>query len=363
MSSETPVPLNATGRKIDSALIMAGGSGQRMRSSGVAVAKPLVPALGVALLERNVYALLRAGFRKITVVSPVSLPEIAVFVHDRLSLVTSSAGATIDSFVEKVPLGNIGCAGHWRAQTEGLLVVYADNLTTLDLHMVAAEHEASGADMTIATHKQPFRMPFGEVRVESGEVVAYVEKPTYYFDVCSAISVLGPAALAILPDDRPTGLSELVQNLIEGGRRVCSVAHTAPWTDVNDAVSLPVAEMLIASHQRLFDLWAADSVPARMLLCELSDERVHLLPPKNGRGSWTMPLGQGSPSEAAIAFDDLDEESLAIQRYFLEYRFPLHPPRESDPGWWPIPAALVEDTVSQPARRALALALKMRERS
>lgn len=236
------------------ALIMAGGSGQRMRSSGIATPKPLVPVLGVPVLERNVYALLRGGFRKIIVAVPASLPEVAGFVQYRLAPLVKAAGAGIACFVEQIPLGNIGCAGLFRHQTDHLLVVYADNLTTLNLRDIASIHLAGNADMTIATHQQPFQMPFGEVRSEDGEVRAYTEKPTHYYEVCSAISVLGPAALEALPPDKPTGLSTLVQNLINSGKRVRACPHSAPWIDINDADSIKRAEALIEAHHREFDV-------------------------------------------------------------------------------------------------------------
>ena len=49
------------------ALIMAGGRGERMRLSGVDLAKPLVPVLGTTLLERNLRALHRHGFEQVVV--------------------------------------------------------------------------------------------------------------------------------------------------------------------------------------------------------------------------------------------------------------------------------------------------------
>ncbi|HEX4275963.1 MAG TPA: sugar phosphate nucleotidyltransferase [Bryobacteraceae bacterium] len=321
------------------ALVMAGGSGQRMRSSGMPVAKPLVPVLGVSLLERNVHALLRAGVRRIIVAVPASLPGVAAFVYGRLTALTRAAGAEVVCFVEDKPLGNIGCAGLFRNETQDLLVVYADNLTTLDLRMIAAEHTANGADMTIATHKQHFHMPFGEVRIEDGDVRAYVEKPTYSYDVCSAVSVLGPAALAALPCDRPTGISSLVQSLIDHGRRVRSVPHAAPWIDVNDAASIPLAEALIAAHQCDVDLWSADPGEPQGLLCEITGNRVCLS---------LLPREADDPF---MIFDDLDDESSRIRRFSVECCCMEQP----------LPATPANNALSPLAERIFAFARHTRE--
>src|SRR5690349_8663320 len=121
---------------IDTALVMAGGFGHRMHSSGQEMPKPLIPVLGVPLLERNIHALLRAAVRKIIVAVPARVPEVAAFVRERLTVLVRGAEAQVDCFIENTPLGNIGCAGLFRDQTEDLLVVYADNLTTLDLRTI-----------------------------------------------------------------------------------------------------------------------------------------------------------------------------------------------------------------------------------
>jgi NDP-sugar pyrophosphorylase family protein len=267
-------------RTIDTALVMAGGSGQRMQLSGISIPKPLVTVLGVTLLERNVYALLRAQIRRIIVAVPSGLQELQNFVSGRLTILARAAGAEIICWVEQTPLGNIGCAGLFRDVTDTLLVVYADNLTTLDLRMVGIKHIQSGADITIATHKQSFRMPFGEVRIEGEEVLEYIEKPTYHFNVCSAISVLGRAAINALPADRPTGLSEVVGRLLSTGRKVRSVPHAAPWIDVNDATAIPIAEAIITDHQPEFDLWASRPGESQKLLCETAGNYVRLSPPR-----------------------------------------------------------------------------------
>lgn len=324
---------------MSTALVMAGGAGQRMRSSGMPVAKPLIPVLGVPLLERNIHALLRAGVRRIVVAVPEALPEVAGFVRGRLTALGCAAGAEVVCFVEEKPLGNIGCAGFFRNETDNLLVVYADNLTTLDLRVIAAEHAAGAADMTIATHKQHFRMPFGEVRIENGDVRAYVEKPTCSFDVCSAVSVLGPAALAALPCGRPTGISNLVQFLIDDGRRVRSVPHTAPWIDVNDVASIPLAEALVAAHQRDFDLWSADPGEPQALCYESAGNRVSLSP---------LPRTTDDP---LMIFDDLDDEGSRIRRFSVE-RCCMGQP---------LPVTIADNSLSPLAKRVFAFAGQARE--
>jgi NDP-sugar pyrophosphorylase family protein len=332
-----------------------------MRHSGLNIPKPLVPALGVPLLERNVHALLRAGVGKIIVAVPAGNHELAEFVRRRLSELAGAAGAEVSCFVEVAPLGNIGCAGLFRSQTDDLLVVYADNLTTLDLRAVSAEHLDSGADITIAIHKQPFRMPFGEVRTEGADVREYVEKPTHHFDVCSAVSVLGPAALASLPDDRPTGISNLVQSVINTGGHVRAFPHAAPWIDVNEVASIPRAEALIAAHQQDFDLWSPTPIESCTLLCELAHQRVRLEPPHRPGAFWTLRRLQEDAVDPIMLLDDLDDDAPKIRHFSVQRRYLRDQPRSNDESWWSVADAMSDHTVSPLAKRVIAFAIRDQE--
>src|SRR3954449_1430111 len=119
---------------------MAGGRGERMRASGMARPKPLVTVGGTTLLEHNLLALLHSGLRDIVVVTPVHSPEIAEFVRDHCRLLVSSHGGNLRLYEEQQPLGNIGAASEIEPRGPELLVVFADNLTTLDLAAIIRHH-------------------------------------------------------------------------------------------------------------------------------------------------------------------------------------------------------------------------------
>jgi NDP-sugar pyrophosphorylase family protein len=222
------------------ALIMAGGGGSRMSASGVAVPKPLVPVSGISLLERNVSRLQRLGFDQIVVSVSARAASIRAFIADRLPQVSE--------LVETEPLGNIGCAG--QVDADVVLVVYADNLTDLDLNAIVEHHLADGAALTLAIHDESFRMPYGRVRVSNAGVVGYDEKPVLTVTVCSAVAVLGRRALRVL--NGPMGLVDMTNALIKDGERVAAYPHQAPWVDVNDADAILRAETLIADGHAIF---------------------------------------------------------------------------------------------------------------
>lgn len=230
------------------ALVMAGGRGERMRASGVATPKPLVSVGGMTLLERNLLALLDCGFRDIVVATPAHSPELAEFVRGRCRLLVSSRGGDLRLYEEQQPLGNIGAAAEIDRHGPELLVVFADNLTTLDLAAIVRHHRQAAAVLTTAVHFEPFRIPFGEVEVRDGMVLAYTEKPEHRILVSSGVLVLGSVAIGRIPRGRPTGISWLANQLLAAGERIAAYPHEAPWIDVNDMGAAEKAERLLARY-------------------------------------------------------------------------------------------------------------------
>jgi NDP-sugar pyrophosphorylase family protein len=113
-------------------------------------------------------------------------------------------------------------------------VVNADNVTSLDLAGIVAAHRATAAAMTLAVHDEPFLMPFGEITVDGDRVTDYVEKPTYRICISSAVTVLGPPAVALVEPGEDVGLPVLARRVLDAGMVLSAHHHEADWADVND---------------------------------------------------------------------------------------------------------------------------------
>jgi NDP-sugar pyrophosphorylase family protein len=238
-------------------LIMAGGQGERMARSGIVGRKPLVEVGGVSLLERNIWMMARGGCRRIF----IALTRAdAVREADRIADFAARAagiGVALAPLIEEVPLGNFGAATMLLGNASDVLVVYADNLTTLDLAALVTAHRVSGAAMTLAAHDEPFRMPYGALEVDAGDpdlLTAYREKPVYPILVGSGLAVVSAFALSSLPEGAPLGLVDAVNLLIAGGGVVRLYRHRALWIDINDAAKLAAAEALLLGDAT-FEAW------------------------------------------------------------------------------------------------------------
>jgi NDP-mannose synthase len=245
---------------MNTALIMAGGRSERMRASSGPQHKALVRVLGLSLLERNLHKLLSYGFRDIFIAVSAQEAELQAYVADRCQQVTAARGARLECLIEDVPLGTIGIARELKARAATILVVNVDNLTAMNLRQLVNHHLESGAAFTIATHFEPFQIPFGEVNLNEGLVTEYSEKPVRRIRISSGTYVLAARACEFIDPAGPTSVPQLFTALRRQGERVSAFEHAAPWIDVNDAAAIKRAEQLIGDHPTDFecrDKWVA----------------------------------------------------------------------------------------------------------
>lgn len=283
------------------ALILAGGRGTRMAAStGSDHEKPLVAVRGVSLLERNLCAIVSAGMSDVWVAFRDYQRGIGAEV-DRLASAVRPRGVTVHALIEAQPLGTIGAAGMIGDRGAPLLAVNADNLCGLDLRAMVERHRGTGADLTLAAHDHAVTNPYGELDVDGDRVVAYREKPTRVTRVCSAISVLGSAAVRML--DGPAGLPELASRLIARGGDVRVVEHSAPWIDVNDAADAARAAALVAAHRDRFERWARRPDVEVVGAIVRDGTSVLLERRRSGpdTGRWDTPGGKIEPGESPAA--------------------------------------------------------------
>lgn len=233
------------------ALIMAGGKSERMRATAGPTHKALTLVRGVRLLEWNVRTLLHYGFLDIVVAVAPEEPEVVEFL-DKAAEIAHAAGAALTTYLERVPLGNIGAAREAIGSADSLVMLYVDNLAAIDLRALVQFHEAGAFAMTIASHVETFRMPFGELAVEDGQVRSYVEKPSYAIRVSSGTCALSRRACHAIDAGRPTGASDLFAKLRRTGERIGAFEHDAPWIDINDAAALTRAEGIVEEHWPAF---------------------------------------------------------------------------------------------------------------
>jgi mannose-1-phosphate guanylyltransferase len=187
------------------AFLLAAGEGRRLRPLTETLPKCLVPIRGEPLLGLWLRLLERHG-----------VTEVLVNVHYLHEQVTSFLRAwpgpvKVRAVHEPALLGSAGTVLANRAFVEGeprFLVLYADNLTNVDLSAMLRFHESRPETLTIGVTPTDRPREKGTVVLgASGEVVAFEEKtPEPRSNLANAgIYVTGPRLYDYLPAAVPAG--------------------------------------------------------------------------------------------------------------------------------------------------------------
>lgn len=158
------------------ALLLAGGLGTRLRPLTDSTPKCLVDVCGRPLLDYWFDALGAAGVRDI-LINTHHLPEpVARFLAQK----NQQGFAAVASF-EPTLLGSAGTiAVHacWADDADDMLIIYADNLSDLDVSALLQSHRRHAQAMTMLLFHAPDPRACGIAELDaSGLVTAFEEKP------------------------------------------------------------------------------------------------------------------------------------------------------------------------------------------
>jgi NDP-sugar pyrophosphorylase family protein len=212
------------------AVILAGGRGTRLAPLTMIVPKPLVPIGHVPVLEVLLRQLGDQGFTEAILSVDYLADLIRAYVAQRSHLTKRMQVRTVQ---DEVPTGTAGPLAGIEGLDETFVVLNGDVLTTLDVRELVAAHRASGAILTVATHRRSVRVPLGVLETDDdGCVVEYREKPELFYRAAMGINVYEPAALAYLERGQRLDFPDLVRKLIDAGEKVYCHETDAFWLDM-----------------------------------------------------------------------------------------------------------------------------------
>lgn len=202
-------------------IILCGGRGSRLRPLTDEMPKPLLLLHGKPILQHTLDYYIAQGCRRFVLCVGYGGDRIRDFIA------RGSFGAEVEYADAGEQAGMLRRLVHARPlMEERSFIVYGDTLVPVDLARMAAEHERSGAGVTLTTGG--IRSPFGLVRADAdGWACSYEEKPVlpYYLGQmlldAAVLDGADPAWVA-LPDGE--GLVRWLQDLI-ARKRVRLHAH------------------------------------------------------------------------------------------------------------------------------------------
>jgi mannose-1-phosphate guanylyltransferase len=221
------------------AIILAGGSGTRLRPLTYARRKELIPLLNRPLLEYRLLNLKEHGVTDIVLACSQGAGEIEQHFGDGASL-----GVRLQYVYEDRPLGSgraVKEAARATGATGTLVVCNGDILTNIDLRAMIARHQDTRATLSISLAPVADPWHFGVVAVDKElRIEHFVEKPPQGGEPSNLINagtwLWEPEVLDRIPDDDSAirdGFSErvLFPGIIADGMRVQGFEEDL-WVDV-----------------------------------------------------------------------------------------------------------------------------------
>ena len=161
------------------ALLLAAGLGTRLRPLTDRVPKCLIPIAGRPLLDYWLMALADAGVRQVM----INTHHLRSQVRDHIARVNARGGQQIAEAFEPRLLGSAGtvrCNRAFADDADELLLVYADNLSDVDLRAMLAYHRSHGDPVTMLLFRPSDPRACGIVELDGeGRIIDFTEKPEH----------------------------------------------------------------------------------------------------------------------------------------------------------------------------------------
>jgi glucose-1-phosphate cytidylyltransferase len=226
------------------AVLLAGGKGERLKPFTETLPKPLVPLSGRPLLYHLMKYLALHGVDDFVVCTGYKAEAIDAFLKEQAEpswkyrCVNSGDVSMTDRLVDA-----------FHHVTEDALICYGDTLANVDIRALRAFHGAHTA--VVAQTVYPLHSPFGIVTIDpTDHITAFVEKPQLPYWINMGFMYCAPGVRQFLKprSDMIPFLSELSQ-----ARQLVAYRHTGKHLTVNTEKDRAVAETEMVNFFTVLD--------------------------------------------------------------------------------------------------------------
>ncbi len=217
------------------AVLMAGGSGTRLRPLTCDLPKPMVPVLNRPIAEHIINLLKRNNINEI-VATLYYLPDV---MRDYFQDGRDFGVEMTYAVEEDQPLGTAGCVKNIQQWLDDTFVtISGDAITDFDLQAAIAFHRQKKSKATLILTRVPNPVEFGVVITdEEGRINRFLEKPSlseiFSDTVNTGTYILEPEILDYLPENEESDFSkDLFPLLLAKGEPMYGYIAEGYWCDV-----------------------------------------------------------------------------------------------------------------------------------
>lgn len=210
------------------AVIMAGGRGERLRPFTDTIPKPMLMVGDKPIIEHNIDRLIKYGISQIYISVRYLSDKIINYLGDG-----SSKGVSIEYVHEDAPLGTIGALGKIKnIANEHILLMNSDVLTNIDYEDFFKHYLANDSSMCIASIPYQVQIPYAVLDIKDHQILSFIEKPSYTYYSSGGIYFLNKDLQNFIPREEFYNATDLMQNLISKGRKVVHYPMLNYWLDI-----------------------------------------------------------------------------------------------------------------------------------
>lgn len=212
----------------ETAVILAGGKGTRLKPYTLAFPKPLVPLGNMPVLEIILRQLKQEGFRQVNIAVNHQAELIEAYCGNG-----SKYGMEIKYFLEDKPLGTVGPLGNMKNDLpENFIVMNGDVLSDISYHHFLINHTDKNAVFTIACYERIQKVDYGVLKIKDGILTGFQEKPQLNYEVSMGIYAVNRSILKMIPENCSFGFDDLMYKLLREKIRVNTYKYNGYWMDI-----------------------------------------------------------------------------------------------------------------------------------
>jgi len=213
-------------------VIMAGGTGSRLRPLTNVLPKPLLPFGQKTIIETIMERFLQVGCTEFH----LSLNYKAAMIRHYFEQL-GALPYTLNAFEEDRPLGTAGSLSLIADRLKSpFFVSNCDIVIEQDLEEVWRYHRTNNNELTIIAALKHVKLAYGSlVTGEDGLLRELSEKPEWLFKVNSGVYILEPHLLSLIPSGTFFNMTDLIDLLLaRGGRVGVFPVSEGSWQDIGN---------------------------------------------------------------------------------------------------------------------------------
>lgn len=210
-------------------VLMAGGTGARLRPLTETCPKPMLRVGQKPLLETTLEALIESGFCNFFLSVNYKAEMIKGHFGDG-----AQWGVPIRYIQETKKMGTAGALSLLPERpVEPILVINGDILTKVNYHQLLDFHSQQGAKATMCVYPYEFKVPFGVVKTtDEHDFHDIEEKPMHRSLINAGIYVLDPESLDLIPKNSVADMPSLFKRVARAGLKTAVFPIREYWLDI-----------------------------------------------------------------------------------------------------------------------------------